>query len=61
MEACPVPILARMLNTARSVPAILLSPFHLLAQVKGSWRTALLVVYGLLAVVIGTPLVRQRD
>jgi hypothetical protein len=39
--------------------AILVSPFTLVEQTKGKWRRIVLVVYAVLALFIGTPLVRK--
>jgi hypothetical protein len=39
--------------------AVLASPFTLVEQSRGRWRTAVLVAYGLLAMVVCTPLVRK--
>jgi hypothetical protein len=54
-----VPIIARIRDVARSLLALLASPFTLLEQSKGRWRAALLVFYAILALVICTPLVRK--
>ena len=54
-----VPFIARIRNWARSLLALLASPFTLVEQTKGRWRSAVLLVYALLALVICTPLVRK--
>jgi hypothetical protein len=46
-------------DMARWLIALLASPFTLLEQAKGRWRSAILVVYALLALVICIPLVRK--
>jgi hypothetical protein len=54
-----VPVLPSIRDIARSLRTLLASPFQLLERSKGRWRTALLVLYALLAIVICTPLVRK--
>ncbi len=54
-----MPFIARIRDVPRSLLALLASPFTLLEQSKGRWRSALLVFYVLLALVICTPLVRK--
>ena len=54
-----MPFIACIRETARSSLALVASPFTLLEQSKGRWRSALVVCYGLLALVICTPLVRK--
>ena len=49
----------RIRDLASSLLALIASPFTLVEQSRGRWRTALLVLYALLALVICTPLVRK--
>jgi hypothetical protein len=53
-----VPFLARIRDMTRSLLAILAFPFTLVEQSKGWRRSAILVLYALLALVICIPLVR---
>ena len=54
-----MPNIARITDLARSLLALLASPFTLAEQSKGRWRSAILLFYALLALVICTPLVRK--
>ncbi len=51
--------LAILRNALRWLLAVCASPFTLVEQSRGRWRTAVLIVYALLALVVCIPLVRK--